>query len=64
MSLDVQLVGLLACPQCRGELSLLPAEDGLLCPACAQVYPVKDEIPVMLVDEAVPLDKWEGSRPE
>jgi len=64
MSLDVQLVSLLACPQCRGELALLPAQDGLLCAACAVVYPIKGEIPVMLVDEAVALDKWTGSRPE
>lgn len=64
MSLDVQLVSLLACPQCRGALALLPARDGLLCAACAVVYPIRDEIPVMLVDEAVACDKWTGSRAE
>jgi uncharacterized protein YbaR (Trm112 family) len=64
MSLDIQLVSLLACPQCRGELALLPEQDGLLCAACAVVYPIKDEIPIMLADEAVPLTTWSGSRPE
>jgi len=64
MSLDVQLVSLLACPQCRGGLALLPARDGLLCAACAVVYPIRGEIPVMLVEEAAPLDTWTGSRPE
>ena len=32
--------------------------DGFLCPACAVVYPVRDGIPVMLVEEAVPRDQW------
>jgi uncharacterized protein len=64
MSLDIQLLSLLACPQCRGELALLPEQDGLFCAACAVVYPIQGEIPVMLVDEAVAWDAWDGSRPE
>jgi len=40
-----------------------PAQDGLICAACAVAYPVRDGIPVMLVDEACPLAKWTGSRP-
>jgi len=61
--MDEKLLELLACPQCRGSLALLPGKDGLLCAACGVVYPVREEIPVMLVEEAVPLDKWSGSKP-
>jgi len=63
MALNVELLGLLACPKCRGGLELLPRQDGLLCQACAEVYPVREEIPVMLAEEAVPLSKWTGSQP-
>lgn len=62
--MNVELLGLLACPQCRGGLVLLPRQDGLLCQACAVVYPVREDIPVMLIEEAVPLEKWTGSLPE
>jgi Uncharacterized conserved protein len=64
MAMNEELLGLLACPQCHGGLSLLPGKDGLWCPACAVVYPVREDIPVMLVEEAAPLDKWSGSKPE
>ncbi len=64
MTLHPDLLHILACPTCKGALALLPREDGLLCPKCGLVYPVKDEIPVMLTDQAVSLAKWTGSRPE
>lgn len=64
MPLNQELIHLLVCPVCKGPLVLLPREDGLLCEACRKVYPVTDEIPVMLEEEAVPLDDWTGSRPE
>jgi uncharacterized protein len=59
MALNTELLKILACPKCKGGLELLPREEGLKCAACALVYPVHEEIPVMLVDEAVPADKWE-----
>lgn len=64
MSLNKELIEILACPACKGALVLLPREDGLLCESCQVVYPVKDEIPVMLPEEAVRLTDWHGSRPE
>ncbi|MBI5518572.1 MAG: Trm112 family protein [Desulfovibrio sp.] len=64
MALNLELLKLLACPKCHGELALLPGRDGLFCAACAVVYPVREDIPVMLEEEAAPLDKWKGSRPE
>jgi uncharacterized protein YbaR (Trm112 family) len=62
MALNKELIDILACPKCTGALTLLPAGDGLACPACAVVYPVKDDIPIMLVDQAVPDTDWTGSR--
>lgn len=59
MPLNKELLDILACPACRGELTLLDGEEGLRCPACAVVYPVRDEIPVMLVEEAVAAEDWE-----
>ncbi len=62
MPLNKELLDILACPACKGELELVGAEEGLRCPACAVVYPVREEIPVMLTDEAVPVAAWEQGR--
>lgn len=59
MALNKELLQILACPKCKGGLELLDCEEGLKCDACGLVYPVREEIPVMLVDEAVPVAKWE-----
>lgn len=63
MTLNKDLLDILACPKCKGRLSLQPKEDGLACAKCMIVYPVKDEIPIMLVDQAVPEKDWTGSTP-
>ena len=52
MSIDRELLEILACPQCKGELTLTADEDGLICQACKLKYPIRDDIPVMLVEEA------------
>lgn len=57
MALEKELLDLLACPKCKGDLTLTGAEDGLVCPSCRLQYEIKDEIPVMLIDEALPLDE-------
>jgi uncharacterized protein YbaR (Trm112 family) len=59
MPLNKELLQILACPKCKGGLEPLPQEEGLKCAACGLVYPVRDEIPVMLIDEAIPVDKWD-----
>lgn len=56
MPIDKQLLDILACPKCKGKLVLLEDQSGLVCPACRLKYRIEDEIPVMLIDEAVP---WE-----
>ena len=56
MALNPELLALLACPVCRGELD---NESGLECPACGLVFPVRDNIPIMLQEEAIRKDDWE-----
>jgi uncharacterized protein YbaR (Trm112 family) len=52
MSLDPQLKQILVCPNDRGELDELEAEEVLVCRSCGYRYPIRDGIPVMLIDEA------------
>ena len=59
MSIHPDLLTILACPKCKGGLELLDREEGLRCGACGLVYPVREELPVMLVAEAVPVANWE-----
>jgi uncharacterized protein YbaR (Trm112 family) len=55
MTINAELLAILACPKCKGEVCLTPEQDGLVCEACRLKYPIKDEIPVMLIDEAIPM---------
>lgn len=52
MSLDSELLEILVCPKCKGELEYREDESALLCHECRLRYSVEDDIPVMLVDEA------------
>ena len=52
MAIDRELLEILRCPQCKGEIQLTPAEDGFICGACRLKYPIRDDIPVMLIDQA------------
>lgn len=56
MAIRQDLLDILACPKCKGEIHLNEQKDGLVCRACKLVYPIKDDIPVMLVEEAKPLE--------
>jgi len=53
--LDKELLEILVCPKCRGEVRCNDAGDALVCESCKLAYPIRDDIPVMLVDEAEPL---------
>lgn len=55
MSLSPQLLSILVCPKCKGELEYREGEQSLICHACRLRYAVRDDIPVMLIDEAAPL---------
>lgn len=50
--MDKHLLDILVCPVCKGPLGYRRAEAELVCKACRLVYPIRDEIPVMLEDEA------------
>jgi len=52
MGISKELLEILACPQCKGEVTLTPAGDGLVCARCKLEYAIKDDIPNMLIDEA------------
>ena len=52
--LDPQLLEILVCPKCKGELEYRAEEKELRCPACRLRYEVRDDIPIMLIDEAKP----------
>ena len=52
MSVSPQLLAILVCPKCKGELEHREAEAVLICNACRLRYPIRDDIPIMLIDEA------------
>ena len=50
--LDQKLLDILACPKCKGDLEYNEKEQQLVCQTCRLIYHIKDDIPVMLIDEA------------
>jgi len=52
MALDPELLAILACPYCKADVKETEDGQGLKCVECHRVYPIEDEIPVMLIDEA------------
>jgi len=50
--LDKALMEILACPKCKGDIRYNQNKDGLVCETCKLEYPIRDDIPVMLIDEA------------
>ncbi|MFO7801089.1 MAG: Trm112 family protein [Desulfovermiculus sp.] len=58
MALNKELLDILVCPECKGDLELTSKEDGLICRACELVYPIRDDIPIMLLEESVQLKNW------
>ena len=57
MAVDKELLDILVCPKCKGELEITENEDGLICHSCKLLYEIKDDIPIMLIDEAKPIDE-------
>ncbi|MGD9310132.1 MAG: Trm112 family protein [Desulfosarcina sp.] len=55
MAINPELLEILACPQCKGDIHLNDKENGLICEACKLVYEIRDDIPIMLIEEAKPL---------
>lgn len=55
MALSKELKEILACPRCKGDLEFHEEKSEIHCKACRLVFPIKDDIPVMLLEEARPL---------
>jgi uncharacterized protein YbaR (Trm112 family) len=58
--IDTELLAILACPKCKGELEYRPSEDGkngsLVCQACQLEYKIVDDIPNLIIEDALPLN--------
>ena len=52
MAISQELLQILACPACKAKVELKPDKSGLKCVECNRVYPVRDDIPIMLKDQA------------
>jgi len=55
MTIPDRLLAVLVCPKCRGELEHRAQDAVLVCHHCKLQYPIRDGIPIMLIDEALPL---------
>ena len=56
MAVSQELLDILVCPKCRGKIHLTEGKDGLICDHCKLMYEIRDDIPVMLIDEAKPIN--------
>jgi uncharacterized protein YbaR (Trm112 family) len=56
MTISPELLEILACPKCKGDIYLNETDDGLICDHCKLLYEIKDDIPIMLIDEAKSID--------
>lgn len=53
MAISSELLDILVCPACKERVNLTPDQNGLRCERCSLIYPIVDDIPVMLADKAV-----------
>ncbi|MEK9629622.1 MAG: Trm112 family protein [Nitrospinota bacterium] len=56
MGIDKELLEILVCPKCKGDLVMGKNEESLDCIPCSVRFPIRDDIPVMLIDEALPME--------
>jgi uncharacterized protein len=55
MGISKELLEILVCPKCKQDIRLTEKEDGLICDSCRLLYEIRDDIPIMLVEEAKPV---------
>jgi uncharacterized protein len=55
MTISQELLKILACPKCKGDIHLNETRNGLVCANCKLLYEIRDDIPIMLIDEAKPI---------
>lgn len=65
MDID-KLLEILACPVCHSSLEYVKQQDkrGFVCRKCSLAYPIEDDIPIMLISEAIPLEEWSKGETE
>ena len=63
MAIHPELLEILACPACKTPIELVKNETALKCGQCHRVYPIRDDIPIMLIDEAT-IEPPGGNTPE
>lgn len=56
MPISQDLLDILACPKCKGPVHLNEPGNGLVCPGCGLLYEIRDDIPIMLIEEAKPIE--------
>jgi uncharacterized protein YbaR (Trm112 family) len=56
MTVNPELMEILVCPKCRGSIYLEASQKGIICDSCRLRYEVRDDIPIMLIEQAQPLD--------
>ncbi|HOC46991.1 MAG: Trm112 family protein [Syntrophorhabdaceae bacterium] len=55
MTISQDLLDILCCPKCKGDLTLSASPEGFVCAKCGLLYPIRDGIPIMLTTEAIPI---------
>ena len=55
MAVSQQLLDILVCPKCKGKIYLNETQNGLICDQCRLIYEIRDDIPIMLIDKAKPI---------
>ncbi len=55
MGISKELLDILVCPKCKNQIRLTDKQDGLICDQCRLLYEIKEDIPIMLVEEARPV---------
>ncbi|MFZ2633262.1 MAG: Trm112 family protein [Desulfosalsimonadaceae bacterium] len=55
MAVSQQLLDILVCPKCKGKIYLNEKQNGLICDQCRLIYEIRDDIPIMLIDKAKPI---------
>lgn len=56
MPLDKELLEILVCPRCKGDLIYEEDQERLVCKNCSVYYPIREDIPVLLIEEAKPVE--------
>jgi uncharacterized protein len=62
MAISKELLDIIVCPKCKGTVYLNQAGDGLTCETCKLVYRIREDIPIMLIDEAEKLETEQAKR--